>query len=95
MEPISENNKQIAQSTLNEIRNIPKVSEVTYQGSNINHEKGTVDIYLNSSRESRHPDEYGDRGKKAERIADFYHDQVNTFVNKLKKLGYSVNIQAK
>lgn len=89
--PVTEATKKAVTELLYQIPYSTK--HVNLQSVDINHKDKVLNIYTTVSREARHPDEYGEAGKKAEQESIEWDMKINTNVTEpLKKLGYRLVI---
>lgn len=67
-----------------------------FQGFNIDNENGRVTLYVDTTREARHPEEYGARGREAEKKDQKWSEALyKKVIEPLEKLGYRVSQQAR
>jgi hypothetical protein len=75
----------------------PNISSYGGKGGNyrIDEESNTIEFNHNFPREARHPEEYGERGRKAEQKMEVFTDKFyNEVYEPLTKLGYKVEMYA-
>lgn len=79
------------------VRNRPVSTSVSrFQGVEIDNERGQVQLFVNTDRAARHPEEYGSRGESAAAKSDAWQQELEEkVVAPLEKMGYQVTQSAR